>query len=247
MRSICLVVAIAVFVSGCASTYSLKAEAIGKQAVRFDGGRPELVSETSSAAIRVSPRATSFQNRMSIAVVIFNKADHPVNFGYENIKVNTGSGIPIRLFTYDQLRKEARDAATWAAVATALSAGAQSYAASQPSTINTYGSSYGSAGFSTYSARTTIYNPAAAAAGNAIAQQNARQDMQNISQALEGTLNRLDGSILRTTTVDPRTAFGGEIVVDKPKFSKGEVPYVIITVDVEGEEHEFKFSIASEG
>jgi hypothetical protein len=69
-----------------------------------------------------------------------------------------------------------------------------------------------------------------------------RADAQNsalfasIAQTLEATLAKLDGSVLRTTTIDPRASFGGFVVFDLPKGAG--VRDMVVMVTFGGDTHD---------
>jgi hypothetical protein len=104
---------------------------------------------------------------------------------------------------------------------------------------------YGRVGNTSFSA--TTYNPALA---NALNQQTADEvgaSFQNINATLNNVLGSLNGSILQTTTVQPGRAFGGEMIVDRPKPVSGSAVPQKITVKVQfaGEEHDFSFDLSA--
>lgn len=243
MLRLVTIVAAACLLSACATTYSLNPSASLTQDVRYDRGSPVVLSRKERGAVRVAPASSEFEGRMALAVVAFNEGDTPANIGFENVSVTTGSGRPVRTYSFEQLTREARTAAAWQAFAVALGSAANAYAASQPATVNTYGSVYGSGGYATYTGHTTIYNPSATAAANQLNQIQTANNLDRIASTLEATLAGLDGSVLRTTTIDPGQAAGGTVIADKPKFGKGEQQDVRVMVTFNGEEHEFSFSV----
>jgi len=242
----CAAVLAALSLAACATTYSVTPVATSAQNVTYDHGSPMVMSKKENGAVRVAPTSTAFQGRMSLGVVAFNDSKVSANLGTENVRVFTAAGTPVRVFTYEQLAKEAKTAAAWQAFAVALAGAANTYAASQPATVNTYGTAYGSRGGSvTYASTATVYNPANAALANSINQAQTNRSIGQISATLDATLANLGSNILRTTTIEPGNAFGGNVVIDKPKFAKGEEQALRILVTFDGEEHEFKFSVGA--
>jgi hypothetical protein len=231
--------------AGCASTYSLQPVAAGSQQVSYDHGAAILMSKKDRGAVRVAPTSTEFQGRMGLAVVAFNDGSTPANLGPENVHVFTAAGVPVQVFTYEQLARQAKRAAAWKTFAVALSGAANAYAASQPTTVNAYGTAYGNRGFTNYAATATVYNPANAALANSVNQANTNRQLGQINAMLNETLQGLGQSILRTTTVQPGAAFGGNVVVDKPRFGKGEAQTLRVVVNFNGEDHEFTFSVGA--
>lgn len=229
--------------AGCATTYAVTPVASANQNVEYDRGNALVMSKKGNGAVRVSPVSTTFAKRIGLGVVAFNNGEFPANLGAENVKVFTSSGTPVRVFTYEQLVKEAQTAAAWQAFAVALAAGANAYAAAQPTTANTYGSAYGSGGYVNYQSTTTINSPVNAAIANQINQAQTERSMGQISATLDSTLANLGSEILRTTTIQSGNAFGGQVVIDKPKFAKGEDPALRVVVTFANEEHEFRFAV----
>lgn len=182
---------------------------------------------------------------MSLGVVAFNDSKASANLGTENVSVYTASGVPVRVFTYEQLAKEAQTAARWQAFAVALAGAANAYAASQPTTVTSYGTAYGPRGLISYSSSATAYNPANAALANSVNAAQTSRSMGQIGATLDATLRNLGSSILRTTTIEPGNAFGGNVIIDKPKFSKGEAQALRVVVNFDGEVHEFRFSVGA--
>ena len=245
MKNITVCAVSALMLSACATTYAVTPVAAPSQDVKYDNGSALVMSKKDHGAVRVSPTATSFEKRIGLGVVAFNDGTQAANLGAENVRAFTAAGAPVRVFTYEQLVKEAKTAAAWQAVAVALAAGANAYAAAQPTTYNTYGSAYGSRGYVNYQASTTVYNSANAAIANQINQAQTSRSMDQISASLDATLTSLGTSMLRTTTIEPGNAFGGQVVIEKPKFAKGEAQTLRVVVTFAGEDHEFSFAIGA--
>ena len=246
MRKFIAVSAAALCLAGCATSYSVTPIASSSQQVSYDRGAAMVMSKKDHGAVRVAPTSTAFQGQMSLGVVAFNDGQTPANLGTENVHVFTANGTPVPVLTYEELAKRAKRAAAWATFAVALSGAANAYAASQPTTVNSYGSVYGSrGGYATYSSTSTVYNPANAALANSINQANTTRSLNQINATLESTLNGLGNSVLRTTTVQPGQAFGGNVILDTPKFAKGEEQALRVVVDFNGEAHEFRFSVGA--
>jgi hypothetical protein len=68
-----------------------------------------------------------------------------------------------------------------------------------------------------------------------------RADAQNaalftsIAVTLNATLEKLDGAVLRTTTIDPKTSFGGYVAFDLPKGAT--VADMVVVVTFAGDTH----------
>jgi hypothetical protein len=240
-----LVVTLAAQTTACATTYAMTPQSAPNQTVRYDHGNTLVASEKTLSAVRVSPAGDTFQKRLIVSVAVFNKGTTQTHLGYENVRITTGSGVPLTLVPYERLMKEAKTAAAWQTFAVALAAGADAYSAAQPTTASTSGSYYGSGGGGSYSSTTTVYNPAAAQAANQISQANTDRRLQSISAQLDDRLSRLGGDVLRTTTIDPGEANGGQVVAELPRFAKDEPPEIRVFVTVNGEVHEFRYTLGT--
>ncbi len=241
----CLVALAALSLGACATSYSVTPIAGAAQNLPYDHGAPVVMSKKENGAVRVAPTDTAFQGRMSLGVVAFNDSKVSANLGTENVHVYTAAGVSVPVFTYEQLAREAKTRAAWQTFAVALAAGANAYAASQPTTVNSYGTVYGSRGSVNYASTATVYNPSNAALANSINQAQTSRSMGQISATLDATLAGLGSSILRTTTIEPGNAFGGNVIIGRPKFAKGEEQALRVVVDFDGEEHEFRFSVGA--
>ncbi|MBO9711069.1 MAG: hypothetical protein J7521_22950 [Caulobacter sp.] len=226
--------------AGCATTYSVTPADTGSAKVTYNSGRSTTDLELQNGAVKVTPLGVSENGRLNFAVAGFNKAKAPSNFGAENFSASV-SGAPAQVYTYAQLEKQAKTAAAWATFAVALSGAATAYAANQNAYSTTNATMYTPRG-GTYHYTATTYDPAAAALGTAAATAATAGGIYAIQKELDSTLDRLGGTILQTTTVNPNTAFGGQIVVQKPKSA---APYTVeIVAHWNDENYVFHFNVA---
>ncbi|HEY5410359.1 MAG TPA: hypothetical protein VIJ94_06500 [Caulobacteraceae bacterium] len=81
----------------------------------------------------------------------------------------------------------------------------------------------------------------------AVREQNHDDEIQSaaddITANLDQTLTNLNGSILQTTTVDPGTSFGGDVVADEPVLTKGLSQRIDLSVRFGGETYQLSFYI----
>lgn len=190
--------------------------------IRYVSGQPTFVSAQPGSVVELAAPEATRERRIGLGVAVFNNGQQPFTLGYENVSVRTSAGAPVPLVTYEQLQHQAKVRAGWATFFGALAAGLNTYGASQQG--------YGRVG------RITFDSP--------IARQYAldRADAQNaalftsISQRLDATLAGLNASVLRTTTIDPGTTFGGLVAFDLPKGLT--LRDLIITVSFGGDTHE---------
>jgi len=206
--------------------------------VRYYKGEPTLISAQPGSVVQIVAPKLTRQKRVAMGLVAFNRTGRPYTLGYENVTIRTTSGAPVKMLSYEALEQKARNKANWTLFFAAVAAGANSYAAQQSAYGNYYGSAYTRTPYggvsSTYSAR--YYSPVAAQIGQARANSENRQLFESISARLDEKLAQLDGTVLRTTTVDPGQAFGGAVVFDLPKGAAARD--LVILVSFAGEVHE---------
>jgi hypothetical protein len=206
--------------------------------VRYFKGQPTYISTQTLSVVQVALPQPSKAKRQAIIVVALNRGGEAESLGYENVVVRTAAGEPVKMLTYEELRHKAKVRAGWATFFAALAAGANSYAAQQSAYGHSYGSAYTRTPYggvsTTYSA--SYYSPVAAQIGQARANAENRELMGMISAKLDETLDKLDGSVLRTTTIEPGESFGGMVVFDLPKGVG--LADLVVTVNYAGEAHE---------
>lgn len=183
---------------------------VGTETARFDRGLATVNLELPSGAVEIRPLATA-RGEITLGVAVFNKSGRPANFGIENIRVRI-NGLPAYLPTHDQLMAEAREKARDRKIAAALVTGVVAGAAStMPNSYSYRQRVYTPRGSYSRTIRWEDNTPGiigatAAVAGGAVV-------IHGIDRKLDYTLDRIDGSILQTTTVDPGNSFGGVVVV----------------------------------
>lgn len=230
--------ACALALSGCATSYSIVPVDTGHAMVSWHNGRPTTDLELHNGAVMVTPLGVEVNGRISFAVAGYNKLDTPAYFGSENFTARVG-GAPVQVYSYEQLEREAENAATWAAFAVALTGVATAYAASSNAYRTTDTTVYTPRG--AYVARTVTYDPAAAAMGTVAATAVTVGGLQLIDQQLGDTLDRLGGTILQTTTIEPGQSYGGQIVVGR---SRRAVPYEVdVVAHWNGEDYLFRYRV----
>lgn len=226
-------------VAACQTVYSVTPVDTGTAKVTYNSGNPTTDLELTRGAVKLTPLGVSEKGRVSFAVAAFNKAEQSQNFGTENFHASVAN-TPVKVFSHAQLVKEAKNEAAWAAVAVALSGAAAAYSAQQNAYSTTNAQMYTPRGTYTYTAQT--YNPTAAAIGTAAAGAATGAGLYAINRELDSTIDRLGGTILQTTTIDPNGAFGGQVIVAKPKVSP---PYQIeVTARWNDEDYIFRFNVA---
>lgn len=190
--------------------------------VRYFKGQPTYISTMPASAVEVAVPEQRKGKQVLVAVVALNFGAGPTSLGYENVDIRTASGEEAKLVSYDELRHQAKVRAGWTTFFAGVAAGLNSYAAAR----------YGGSG---YVGRMPYYSPVGAqlALDRADAQNAAL--FTSIAVNLDATLAKLDGAILRTTTIDPGTSFGGFVAFDLPKGAT--VADMVAVVTFAGDTH----------
>jgi len=248
------------FLQGCSSVKFDVAEGDAAKAT-YVQGNPVIPSKNKTAAfVSFSPEAFSANQRGCLNVTLANTSKTPVNFGPENIFVSC-DGKALKTFSYEALKREIQQRAAAAAIAMGMAAGMQAAAASMPTTTTTYGTSYGYGNFAgtanptygynpwrysgnynsfgSYSATSTTYNPAATVSAQAAVNANSLQQMNMIAANRNASLANLE-SMLRTTTIPPGAAYGGNIVFKLPPTPSKSPKEILITIKTPVDTHQIK-------
>ena len=239
MRYLFSAICASALLSGCATSYEITPLAIGATTTRYEQGVPMTASNLSAGSVQVKPIGVNDQGRLMFGVAAINHSPMPANFGIENVSMLSEAGIPIRIFTHVELERQAKNAATWAAVAVAFAGAASAYAATQNAYSTTTGSIYGPRGTTNFVSQT--YNPTAATLGVGAASAATAAGLIAINRSLDETIANLNGRILQTTTIDPGNIYGGTIVLDRVKLDKPKI--VVIHVGFNSEDHEFRYTV----
>jgi hypothetical protein len=202
--------------------YGLPVDATAGVKVRYFKGAPTYISTMPASAVEVAVPEQHKGKRIWVAVVALNFGVEPTSLGYENVDIRTANGEEAKLVDYDQLRHQAKVRAGWATFFAGVAAGLNSYAAAR----------YGGQG---YVGSVPYYSPVGAqiALDRADAQNAAL--FTSIAVTLDATLEKLDGNVLRTTTIDPKTSFGGFVAFDLPKGAS--VTDMVAVVTFAGDTH----------
>jgi hypothetical protein len=248
------------FLSACTSVKFDVAEGDASK-VAYVQGNPVVPSKNKTTVfVSFSPEAFPANQRGCLNVTLANTSKTPMNFGPENITVSC-EGKALKTFSYEALKREIQQRAAAAAIAMGMAGAMQTAAASMPATTTTYGTSYGYGNFSgtanpaygynpwrysgnfnsfgSYSATSTTYNPAAMVSAQAAVNANTLQQMNAITANRNASLADLE-SMLRTTTVPPGAAFGGNIVFKLPP-TPGKIPKeILVTVQTPVDAHQIK-------
>lgn len=216
---------------------------IGYETARYSNGNGTLNLEMPTGAVEI--RLLPVQNgQVQLAVAVFNKSGQAANFGIENIRAQV-NGMAVALPNRDQLADAAERRARERKIGTAIFAGVLAGVASTASSPYSYQQrvltprGVYSRTVSWQDNTPGVVGAVAAAAGGAAV-------IRGIDSKLDYTLDRIDGEILETTTVDPGHSFGGVVVV--PQYGDGREPSDIqLQVNWNGSVYRFKVRLTRSG
>ncbi len=235
---------LALSTSACATTYSITPVGVAEGDVRYERGQATTSSQKANGAVRVTPIGVGPATRLNFGVAAFNRGDRSANFGTENITVAV-EGQPVRVFSFTELERQAKNAATAAQVVAAIGGVAAAYDATQDSTSTTTSTVRDSRGryVGAVNTTTTSSNSGLEAANAVVIVAATGATLATINRSLNETLDALNGSILQTTTIDPGSTYGGQVVTDKVPLTRPV--NVTVTVNFAGERHQFRFRVAA--
>lgn len=227
----------AVAVSACAVTYDVRPVPGEGQSIRYLRGQATTFAQGQNGSIQVTPMGVNDKGRLVFGVAAFNGAEEATNFGVENMTAQAG-GEPLRIFTAQELERMARNDAMIAAVIVAAAGAASAYAA-------TSGPTYSSTmttprGVYTYQATDKAAQAIAAAAATATTAITLRE----INDNLDDTLISLQNNVLQTTTIDPATSFGGQVITDRVAIpSEGSLD-ALLRIEWNADVYEFRWDVS---
>ncbi|MXP27918.1 hypothetical protein GRI58_03660 [Porphyrobacter algicida] len=240
-RLVKIAVACALFGSstaGHAAKFKFDLDAEPGQHSRMDHGMKAIDSDEAKSSVRLFETEGTVKKRGTLMLYALNAGSEPVNLGVENVTMETSSGEPIEMISYERLVKEEKKRRAWAAVAAGLSAMSNSLAASNAGYTNGTVSAYGSGGWATgtYSG----YNGGQAYAAQSIANAQNQANFQRLAETNAAAMQALRVN-LRTTTIDPGNSFGGQVMYELPKDvrSSKEPVTILIHVKIGDEMHDF--------
>lgn len=244
MYKIIAIAAAALSLGGCATQSAVQPVVGASQTLTSQNSTAIVVSKTPHGVVRLAAPSSQVSGRVTLGLVVLNVGDMAANLGTENVQVFTAAGARVRVFTHDELVREAKSAAAWESFTVAQSVSANPFASSPPTAVGTYGSSYNMVGrYTKLADRTTSYSTLDAAPATPISIPQANESLSLINSSLDTRLGAVGSGLLKTTTVGPGNAVGGNIILDMPKFAKGEEQALRVVVSFQGEIHEFKFCI----
>lgn len=213
---------------------------VGNEGARYVKGVPTLDLQQQRGAVQL--RSLGFHNnRPMYAIAFYNAGPEPVNIGLEDIHV-TKDGAALRVFSVQELERQAKQKAWWTQFGMALAGGLSAgLAASQRNYYHsTITGPYGS-----YSVHGSYPSLAGQLRANAI-QADTAYGMAAIQYQLDQTIEIMNNHVIQRTTVDPGSSYAGLIVLDKLKT--GNPPFELrIEVDWNGERYPFAYVMQKPG
>jgi hypothetical protein len=177
--------------------------------------------------------------RVAFGILYHNKTKSLCEFSIANIVALNAKGKKLRIYTAEELEREARTRAAIAAACIAMGQGAQSFAAAQPTYTTASGGFNGYTPYGNYSGSyygsSTSYNPAQQIAANQAIQANTATQLNSVASGLNQVLGSIS-QVLSRTTVPPNGCVQGMVIVKKSSA-------IYFKVLANGEEVPFEFLV----
>jgi hypothetical protein len=212
----------------------------GAEGARFVKGVPTLELPLKYGAVQVRPLGFD-HNDTVFAVAVFNAGAEPANIALEDMHA-TLNDQPIRIWTGQDLARQAKNRAMWAQLGIAfLTVAGSAAAASQRDYYHsTFSTPHG-----VYSFSSSYPSVSGQLLANSIAA-NGALSMAFVQQRLDMALANIDENVVQRTTVDPGMAYGAIVVVDKVDYGKAPLE-LRLAIDWNGERYPFAFLLTKSG
>jgi len=189
-------------VAGCASKEVASFRPAGGQQTAIRDGVAALVSRQPNSVVTITPASRDVNSgaRPVYVLQVQNLGRQPVTFLVEQVtaaQITAGGERTLRVFNYDQLASEERNAQTGRVVLAALAAGANSYVAG-----NSYWRQQNAA------------------------EQNARL-AADVAAAHTNNMAALERTLIKNHTIMPGETYGGALHIQAPENEAGGKHYVI--------------------
>jgi hypothetical protein len=189
-----------------------------------------LRSTKTRGVVSVQADPSLSDGRMVVKVVAFNSTGLPAPFDDTRVKISTAAGKRVGLLSLQRLIDEVqgtsgdRTAATDHQPANYSGPSTSRNAYGQPDVTGYSGANQPTSG---------VVSPHTRASDSATPANADPQVQQQVAS--------LKAAILQPLLIEPSTAAGGQIVTEKLKFSRKEARSLRMTVEFNGEQHEFSF------
>lgn len=213
---------------------------VGQETIRYQRGVPTIDLELADGVAQITPMAFD-HGSLVFAVAVYNDSRQPANFGIEHVGV-AFQGRGVRVFSRDDLVKQAKNRAAWSQFGLALLGGVAAGAAA--SQQNYYHSTLITPR-GTYLGSFSAPSLAGQMQANAIIHDTA-WGIGAIQYQLDRTVEMLGNQVIQTTTVYPGESYAGQIVLAKvsPKQWPAQLQ---VTLNWNGAAYPFTFQIAKPG
>jgi len=238
---------------GCTTLARLTALPGESQKSFFRDGYEAIISSQQNV-VAVVPKFRSIRSghRGDFFVAVMNGTNKEFTFSTDNITAEAQgnpatSNVELKIFNYDDLRREERSRRRWAAIGAALQGAGEAVQASNAGYSSSHGSfsgtTYGDNGSTTYDSGTfhaTTYNESATQAAQDRIQDKTESRLNRIDAASRASLEELSRSVLKKQTVFPGEWFGGMVKIEQPYLFES-TPNITISINFAGETHKIKF------
>jgi hypothetical protein len=243
MRFYVAVIACALFAESASAAPKIDVQGLilGNEGARYVKGVPTLDLRQQRGAVQVRFLDWDHGNAV-FAIGFFNGGSEPVNVGIENLH-GTAEGKPVRIYTVDELTRQAKNRATWAKIGIAFLGGLGAAAAASQrshysgSIVTPYGGMYSYSG-----SYPSLYGQLQA---NRISA-DASASMSLVQYKLDATVGAIGNHVIQTTTVDPGNTYGGLAVVQKLDYGKAPIEFRL-DIDWNGERYPFGYVLTRKG
>jgi hypothetical protein len=206
---------------------------VGDEGVRYLKGVPTIDLQQQRGAVQL--RSLGFyNNRPMYAIAFYNGGPEPVNIGLEDIHASK-DGEPLRVFSVQELERQAKQKAWWTQFGLALVGGLGAAAAA--SQRDHYRASI-TGPYGTYSVHADYPSLAGQLQASSISM-NTAYSIAAVQYQLDQTIELINNHVVQRTTVDPGATYGGLIILDKLKTGK---PPFEIHIDVDWNEERYPFA-----
>lgn len=237
-----IIIALAAFCGGCASSETVQFKATGQQQALTRDGQAALVSRGRNSVVLIRPAQRQFKsNARPVFVVGMTNIGHaPLEFRMANVEaaqtVNEQTAA-LKVITYEELVGEERTRQVARAVLVGVAAAGNAYSASQAGRYSADSRVVTPRG-NVYDVHTTGISPTA----RAIAQSNAAAENEAMIGATiergQANLANLERSVMKDNTLLPGEWYGGQLHL-QPPGSNGRGPKTYsITLMVGNDRHE---------
>jgi len=236
---LCAAAALLLSTNANAAKQYLDLRAAPEQESRMNAGVETVTSHLPQSKARITEPEERADKRVAVEVAVLNQSEQRFNFGPEDISVETADGQPVTVVAYDRLLREEKKRQGSRKLGAVLRAMGNSLAAADAGYSHGSFSAYGSGGawaHGTYSS----YDEGQAYAAQVLATHENRAIHREVQERNAIAMDAL-GVNLRTTTIDPGKAFGGQVVFElPPTLRKSKAPVdLVIRVNAGGETHAF--------